>query len=462
VDVFEAIDAVRKQYPIDENRLVVRGFSLGGAACWHIAVHHAGMWAAAAPGAGFSETADFLKVFQKEVVKPTWYEQKLWHWYDSTDYALNLANCPTVAYSGEIDSQKQAADMMVRAAAAEGIQLVHVIGPQTPHRYHPQAKEEINRRIDSIVALGRNRVPRAVHFTTWTLRYNQMDWLTVDRLEQHWDRARVDAELDDSNNAVKVTTRNVGELTLAFAAGQCPLDPLKPPTVQIDGRKITAAPVWSDRSWIAHFRKEGRSWKSSSGTTTNELAKRHALQGPIDDAFMSSFIMVRPTGQPLVESVGAWVQKELAHATNEWRRQFRGEARVKDDVQISDADIAAHNLVLWGDPNSNQVLGRIASKLPLAWNDKQVGIGKKGFPGDHHAAVLIYPNPLNPARYVVLNSGFTFREYDYLNNARQVPKLPDYAVVDISEPVSSRAPGKIVDAGFFGERWEVSTGTKGE
>ena len=63
--------------------------------------------------------------------------------------------------------------------------------------------------------------------------------------------------------------------------------------------------------------------------------------------------------------------------------------------------------------------------------------------------VLIYPNPLNPKRYVVINSGFTFREYDYLNNARQVPKLPDFAVVDIDVPVSSRAPGGIVTAGFL-------------
>jgi len=68
--------------------------------------------------------------------------------------------------------------------------------------------------------------------------------------------------------------------------------------------------------------------------------------------------------------------------------------------------------------------------------------------------VLVYPNPLNPKRYVVLNSGFTFREYDYLSNARQTPKLPDWAIVDVSVPVSSRAPGGIVNAGFFGERWE--------
>lgn len=67
---------------------------------------------------------------------------------------------------------------------------------------------------------------------------------------------------------------------------------------------------------------------------------------------------------------------------------------------------------------------------------------------------MIYPNPLNPKRYVVLNSGFTFRELDYLNNARQTPKLPDWAIVDVSQPPTPAEPGRIEDAGFFGEQWE--------
>src|SRR5207244_12174728 len=207
-DLFEAFDHVKKYYPIDENRLVVRGFSLGGAACWHITSHYSGLWAASAPGAGFSETADFLKVFQNETVKPTWYEQKLWHLYDATDYAVNLFNCPTVAYSGEIDRQKQAADMMARALAAEGIELTHIIGSKTAHAYERGAKEEINRRIDSIAAKGRDPVPDKVRFTTWTLRYNQMLWVMVDGLERHWERARVDAELDGDENNVKAATKN--------------------------------------------------------------------------------------------------------------------------------------------------------------------------------------------------------------------------------------------------------------
>jgi len=53
------------------------------------------------PGAGFAETAEFLKVFQSEKVAPPEYERKLWRLYDCTDYAVNLAQLPTVAYSGE-------------------------------------------------------------------------------------------------------------------------------------------------------------------------------------------------------------------------------------------------------------------------------------------------------------------------------------------------------------------------
>src|SRR5262249_38515440 len=161
IDLFEALEHVKQHYPIDDNRICVRGFSMGGAACWQFAVHHAGQWAAAAPGAGFSETADFLKVFQNETVQPPWYEKKLWHLYDCTDYPVNLTNCPTVAYSGENDKQKQAADMMAKALEEEGIKLVHIIGPKTGHSYHPVAKKEINRRIDSIVALGRISVPES-------------------------------------------------------------------------------------------------------------------------------------------------------------------------------------------------------------------------------------------------------------------------------------------------------------
>ncbi len=206
IDLFEALDDIKKHYPIDEDRLVMRGFSMGGAACWQFAVHYPGVWAAAAPGAGFSETADFLKVFQREKVQPTWYEKKLWHLYDCTDYAINLYHCPTVAYSGERDSQKQAADMMAKALQEEGIEMAHIIGARAGHQYTPEAKVQINQRIDGAIHVGRELLPWRLHFTTWTLRYNQCAWIQVDGLEQHWERARVDAELCGGRNRAKCST----------------------------------------------------------------------------------------------------------------------------------------------------------------------------------------------------------------------------------------------------------------
>jgi hypothetical protein len=461
VDLFEALDHAKKHYPIDDDRIVVRGFSMGGAACWHFAVHYPGSWAAAAPGAGFSETPDFLKVFQKETLQPTEYEQKLWHMYDCTDYAVNIANCPTVAYSGEKDNQKQAADMMAKALEKEGMELVHIIGPGMGHSYHPESKKEINRRIDSIVDKGRDRIPNVVHFTTWTLRYNKMSWLEIDGMERHWERARVVGGRSESPGVIVLRVENVSALTMRFPPGWSWRGLPSPAGIHIGApgsEELLSKglpPLRSDRSWVAHFRKVDGKWKVVASVDDGSLRKRHGLQGPIDDAFLDRFLMVKPTGKPMNEKVGAWVAAEMEHARAQWRQQFRGDALVKNDDAVSDADIASSNLILWGDPASNKVLARIAGKLPIQWNSENVQLGSRTFASANHVPLLIYPNPLNPKRYVVVNSGFTYREYDYLNNARQVPKLPDFAMVDVNTPPSSRYPGKVVEAGFFDEEWKL-------
>ena len=458
IDCLEALAHVRARYPIDANRIVMRGFSMGGAACWQFAVHYPTLWCAAAPGAGFSETADFLKVFQKEDVQPTWYEKKLYHLYDCTDYAGNLLNCPTVAYSGENDSQKQAADLMAAAMAREGLSLMHLLGPKTGHSYHPETKKLLNERIDSIVARGREPMPKHVRFTTYTLRYNSAAWITIDRIGKHWEKASIDAVLLNPNT-IGIRTKNIEAFTISMAPGLCPMENIaniaEGPEIVLDGVRVPDSPrVRSDRSWEVRMKRGFNRWWAD-GLEDPPVVKRHGLQGPIDDAFFDSFLMVKPTGKAFSDKVGAWTTTEMAHAVDHWRKQFRGEARVKLDTDVNAADIAAHNLVLWGDPSSNKILSQIADKLPIKWTPEGIKLDDRVYPTDTSAALLIYPNPLNPKRYVVLNSGFTFREYDYLNNARQVPKLPDYAIIDVRTPPTPRAPGEVVLGGFFDEQWRL-------
>ena len=114
------------------------------------------------PAPASARRSIFLKVFQNETVKPTWYQQKLYHMYDATDYAGNLFNCPTVAYSGELDTQKQAADMMVAAAKKEGLTFAYLIGPKVHHQYEPETKKELAKEIDAIVEKGRDETPAEV------------------------------------------------------------------------------------------------------------------------------------------------------------------------------------------------------------------------------------------------------------------------------------------------------------
>src|SRR5262249_37892278 len=93
-------------------------------------------------------------------------------------------------------------------------------------------------------------------------------WVRLDGLEKHWERARVDAALSGSQGGlpVDVTVRvdNVSAFTLTMPPGACPLDSTIRPRVRVyeasAGRRppndwLEAAPVLSDRSWVAHFRK---------------------------------------------------------------------------------------------------------------------------------------------------------------------------------------------------------------
>ena len=466
VDTLEVLEHALKEYPLDPQRIAIRGFSMGGAAAWHLAVHYPDKWFAANPGAGFSETPQFLKVFQSEELKPTWYEQKLWQMYDCPVWARNLRMLPTIAYSGEIDKQKQAADVMAEACwnlpAGERFELTHIIAPKTAHKVDPKARIEIERRLAIIDSMRTSEPPKQISFTTTTLKYNQAHWVTINGLIEHWSPATVTAYF--SQNGVHFSANNVTDLSLNLDANSVPLgarvinvSERSAETGNSSEKIIATVPLRSDHSWGVRLRKTDGKWEQVSPIEPPSigLLKKHDLQGPIDDAFMGPFLFVKPTAAGHHPKVDQWVEAEFNRAVREWHRQMRGDVTVKTSDELKPEDIENYNLVLWGDSKSNATVAKLADRLPIQWDAKNVSVGGLNYASATHVPVMIYPNPLNPSRYVVLNSGFTYREYDYLNNARQIPKLPDWAVVDISTPPDSKSPGNIVDADFFGEKWAL-------
>lgn len=460
IDVLESLQYLESRLPVDSDRIAVRGFSMGGAGCWQFATHYADRFFAANPGAGFSETPEFLKSFQGEDVSASPdFQRTLWQWYDCPPWSRNLIHCPTVAYSGEIDRQKQAADVMEVSLAKHAIDLLHIIGPQTAHKLHADSKIEIENRLAHLARTTSSATPTSIDFTTCFLRYHRMHWIDVRGLKKQWSLANVQATLNANDQTINIQTNgNATGLRLDFTAGQWPGSLPATPRITIDGQVIQPeARVASDRSFFCEIHVQSGVWqvvRNAENRSSPTLAKRPGLQGPIDDAFMDSFLFVAPSTTS-GDAADRWATDEFNHAKVHWRKHFRGDIQSKLDNKLTPDEIEDHHLVAFGDPDSNTLIARLQDELPILWTENEIQVGDQKFDRKTHTVAFIYPNPLNSNRYLVVNSGFTFREYDYLNNARQTPKLPDWAVFNLNEPVSPRSPGKIVAAGFFNEQWQV-------
>ncbi|MCA9130228.1 MAG: prolyl oligopeptidase family serine peptidase [Planctomycetales bacterium] len=454
IDVLEAIAHVQELFRIDERRITIRGFSMGGAGCWQLAVHYPDLWGAANPGAGFSETRQFLSVFQDEQFVPTDYQEQLLHWYDCPDWTNNLRSVPTIAYSGEIDRQKQAADVMAKSFQDNGMKLEHIIGPQTAHKIHDDAKLIIEDRLQQILSRPQPTLPGNMDLTTYTLRYNKLDWLTIDRLSKHWEQARVQGKL--AAGSVHLETNNVLSLKLQLTGGDQYFQAGQPVSISIDGQVLQSPPLPpKDQPWELTVSRPSVDAAWHLGAEVVEgLVKRPGLQGPIDDAFMDAFVFVGPDSSSADTPVERWTHNELKHATEHWKSQMRGDVRLLDPSQVTAETIADHHLVLFGTPQTNSLIAKISLDLPLQWNAERLSLGSLEYNATSVVPVLVYPNPLNPGKYIVLNSGFTFREYAYLNNARQISMLPDWALVDVSSGSTTQLPGVVRNAGFFDESWQ--------
>ena len=152
--------------------------------------------------------------------------------------------------------------------------------------------------------------------------------------------------------------------------------------------------------------------------------------------------------------VARWVDYEVNHFRERWRTLMRGDLPEKKAGDLDSDDITDANLILWGDPESNPVIAEMVAKLPVVWKDGSFVFRGETYSRSENVPVFIFPNPLNPNRYVVINSGLTFREGHDKTNSLQNPKLPDWAVIGLDQDPDALTPGRIVKAGFFDESWK--------
>ena len=324
-DVFEAQNAFidmehrlgtkSKDGRIDRERVVLRGFSMGGAGAWHIGLHYPTNWCVIGPGAGFTTTRGYIKNLPAHLPA---YQEACLHIYDAVDYAENAAMVPVVAYGGDKDPQQQAALNIEAKLEPLGIPMTRLVGLGLAHQFPPEWQTKAQEAYAPFVERGRSHNSKKIHFVTYTLSYPSCDWITLLELEHHYTRTSVDATV--TAEGYNVETKNVRAFGLAIhptLAGKAKL------VVRIDGQTLEVEPPKTKND--SHFRtdegggicfsKQQGVWKEGYKPPTQSILtpgsrfgsdfsfgsikskKDVPSHGPIDDAFKQEFVCVTGSGK---------------------------------------------------------------------------------------------------------------------------------------------------------------------
>ena len=302
---------------------------------------------------------------------------------------------------------------------------------------HPESRKLLNAFLYERIKMGR-QIPDHIRFLTYTTRYNRDYWVTLDGLEKHYERAEIDAKRSDDRAQYDITTKNLTRLVLRETEHAT--------AVNIDGQKLRVKPAPE-----MAFEKSNGAWKPAS-LHEKGLRKKHGLQGPIDDAFLEPFLVVRPTGTPWNAAANDQALRILQRFDRQYTLAYRGHIRVKDDKDVTAADFAKYHVVLFGDPGQ-QSLDRQAQRQAAAALDQ--GDGRAGrrrvFRRPIRVPALIYPNPLSPDHYVVINSGLTAAWADWAGDF-PTPRYGDFAIFKVKD--GSDDPDAAY-AGLFDESWKT-------
>lgn len=455
-DVFEAMAALKQRVRIDDRRITLRGFSMGGAGAWHLGMHYPSLWSSVGAGAGFVDTVHHLNL--KSPLSPLY--QKLTRIYDAQDYALNAFDVPTIGYGGELDAQLFASTTMHEKGKELGVPIPQLIGKETAHKWHPGSLKEFMAFHAEHTRQGRPSYPNPprLKFITYTLKYNTCDWLTIEEQIAPYEPTVIEAEVDAASESVRIHTKNVSLLqVMRDVAGTAIIDDGNPLPLNLAAGNLLPGVYYEKRpgGWAVLDYQQSHKY-AAHDNAGDEPRKRHNLQGPIDDAFMQPFVCVRPTGQPWSTEQNEWAKWTLERFEREFDHRLRGRAPIVKDTQVTEELIESKNLILFGDPGSNATLAKIVDKLPVKWNKQILEVDGQQYKCSEHGVALIYPNPLNPHKYVVINSGHTFHEPEFLaSNANLYPRLGDIAVIKFTAQPDGGYSETVLFADIFNSRWRL-------
>ena len=442
-DVMRCLAMVKERFSVDDDRVYLIGYSMGGAGVWYVGSRHPEQFAALAP---FFGGYDFRFQLDTDALgKLTPREQYRRERLSYIGQVEALRTTPVFASHGDTDNTVPVdySRYTVRLLQRWGYDVRYW---ETPGAGHGGLGND-QAVLDWLLMQKRAVNPDHVTVRSCELRFAAAHWVKILQRKNPYAFMQADADVL-APNVIKLTTDNVLEIALS------PTPPLVDP-----GQPVQV--IWNGGEPLSVPMRDGKLVLRTRGYEPKGLVKRPELEGPVTDLYNTPFALVvgSISPDPLMRRMCARAAERYAAW---WDERFHVQPRVFLDTAISPEDQAKYSLLLFGGPNDNAVAKAMADDLPLALARNLVTLGGHEFAVRDAAVQLLYPNPRNADRYVVVRAA----------TSPQAMALTDYVLNDVDfciidgnnadatkagdffDAVTGRCSGTPILAGYFDNVWQ--------
>ena len=434
VDVLAVIAELQRLFRVDADRVCLIGVSMGGYGAYTVGLHYPDLFAAIMVVSGRTDHYFWQKLERPKVAG---FKQ----WLIDADNPLTLVenarNLPILIVQGGDDSLVDIRHSRRMAATLKDLGLTYQFDElKNEDHWIYFGTDCYERAFNWFDKHRRDLSPKVITHHTFSPKYGRAYWAEITAFERWGNPAEVRAEVTDGNT-IELMTDNVKDVVIHFPTPR--LDEKKPVTLRWNGKVVYEGKIGNPGQW-----------SSAEATVPTGVHKAGHRWGPIKEVFNGPHILV--FGTKGTDRSNTRLQNNAVRMAEEWSRFADGVPTIKPDSEVTEEDIERFNLVLFGDENQNEIVARLREQLPFTVKEGEYAIAGNTYRGDDIGFMMVYPNPLNSGRSVLIQSGLFWGDALPINHKFDL--LPDYIVYNDKVDYSDKTNEYLV-AGFFDTNWKL-------
>lgn len=380
-DVLRCIELAKEKFNVDEDRIYLKGESMGGGGTWYVGTRHPDIFAALAPVYGGWDY--HVDMTNEKIAKLS--EREIFNYEKNSSFAQAdaLLTTPVLVTHGDID---ESVDVNFSRYA---VKMLQRWGYDIRYHEYPGYAHEGIPYIDEVVSWflqhKKKNTPEKVRARSAALGSAKSHWVKILQRENPFAFIEAEAEVL-INNTIRLASENALAVELS------------PPAELINpDEKVTV--VWNVNDIREVRLKDDKIILFDKNYKPAHLHKNPDIEGPLSKVTTTPFAVVIGTSSKdsLMNKLCRQKAQENINAWKDWQKY---EPRVFIDKELTEEDMKKYSLILYGGPESNLITKKLSDKIPLKISPQKIEISGKTFKVQDACVQMVYPHPLNSKRYV--------------------------------------------------------------